>query len=104
MCKLLKEKNATWGPFAQRTNTAEMQTLIEALFWLNTCAEHKGLHSSSKVMITVGSLYVKGLIDEKFVAKKNKEYGNPIVPIVEGDTKETQSSNSLGKRSHLRCG
>ena len=41
------------GGFAQRTNTVEMQALIEALFWLNSCVEQKSLPISSKVMVTV---------------------------------------------------
>ena len=53
-------------------NTAEMQALIEALFWLNSCVEQQGLPSFSKVMITEDSLYVKGFIDEKFVARENR--------------------------------
>ena len=36
-----------------KNNTAEIQALIEALFWLNSCVEQKGLPSFSKVMITV---------------------------------------------------
>ena len=59
------------GAFRATNNTAEVQALIEALFWLNTCAEHKGLQSTSKVMITMDSLYVKGLVDEKFLATEN---------------------------------
>ena len=34
--------------------------------------EQKGLPSFSKVMMTVDSLHVKGLIDEKFVARENR--------------------------------
>ena len=41
-------------------NTAEMQGVVEALFWLNTC-----VHATSDVLITV-------LIEEKFVAKENR--------------------------------
>ena len=37
------------GAIRATNNTAEMQALIGALFWLNTCAKHKGLQSSSKV-------------------------------------------------------
>ena len=55
------------GAVCVTNNTAEMQALIEALFWLNNCAEHKGLQSSSNLMITVDSLYVKGLTDDQFV-------------------------------------
>ena len=60
------------GATRATNNTAEMQAVIEALFWLNSCVEQKGLPSFSKVMITVDSLYVKGLIDEKFVARENR--------------------------------
>ena len=48
------------GAIRATNNTAEMQALIEALFWQNSCVEHKDLPSSSTVMITVDSLYVKG--------------------------------------------
>ena len=37
------------GASRATNNTAEMQALIEALFWLNSCVEQKGLPSSSKV-------------------------------------------------------
>ena len=47
------------GATRATNNTAEMQALIEALFSLNMCVE-KRLPFSSKVMITVDSLYVKG--------------------------------------------
>ena len=60
------------GAIRATNNTAEMQALIEALFWLNSCVEQKALPISSKVMVTVDSLYVKGLIDEKFVARENR--------------------------------
>ena len=82
-------------------NTAEMQALIEALFWLNTCAEHKGLPSSSKVMMTVDSLYVKGLIDEKFVAKENRTLATLLYHL----WKVTQKKLKLQIRwSHRRRG
>ena len=60
------------GAVRATNNTAEMQALTEAPFWLYTCAEHKGLPSSSKVMTTVDSLCDKGPIDEKLVAKENR--------------------------------
>ena len=53
-------------------NTAEVQAQVEALIWLNSCVEQKGLPISSKVMVTVDSSYVKGVIDEKFVARENR--------------------------------
>ena len=48
-----------------------MQPLIEALLWLNSCVQQGNLPTFSIVMITVDSLYVKGLIDEEFVAREN---------------------------------
>ena len=53
-------------------NTAETQGVIEALFWLNTCVERGALHAANDLLITVDSLYVKGLIEEKFVARENR--------------------------------
>ena len=53
-------------------NTAVMQALIEALFWLNSCVEQKDLPISSKVMETVDSFYVTGFVDEKFVAREKR--------------------------------
>ena len=60
------------GAIRATKNTAEMQALIEALFWLNSCVEQKGLPSFSKVILTVDLSYVKVLIDEKFVARENR--------------------------------
>ena len=45
-------------------DTAEMQGVVEALFWLNTGVERR--------LITADSLYVKGLIEEKFLARENR--------------------------------
>ena len=52
--------------------TAEMQGVIETLFWLNTCVERGTLHADNDVLITVDSLFVKGLVDEKFIARDNR--------------------------------
>ena len=79
-------------------NTAEMQALIEALFWLNTCAEHKGLPSSGKVMITVDPLYVKGLIDEKFVEKENRT----LATLLEKVTQKKLKLQIRWVRGHIR--
>ena len=54
-----------WGNFyigATRVtnNTGEMQGVIEALFWLNTCVERGTLHADDGALITVDSLCVKG--------------------------------------------
>ena len=59
------------GAFHATNNTAEMQALIEALSWLN-CVKQDVLPFSSKVMMTVDSLYVQGLIGEKFAARENR--------------------------------
>ena len=64
--------NSGWEPTRSTNSTAEMQAMIEALHWLNSCIEGKLYSPSTKVLITVDSLYVKGLIDEKFVARENK--------------------------------
>ena len=69
---LLKEGNATWVLSVQRITRLRLQALIEALFWLNSCVEQDNLPIFSKVTITVDSLYVKGLIDEKFVAREHR--------------------------------
>ena len=53
-------------------NTAEMHGVIEALFWLNTCVERETLHADDDVLITVDSLYIKRLVDEKFIARENR--------------------------------
>ena len=55
-------------------NKAEIQGVIEALFWLNTCVERETLHVNNDVLNTVDSLYVKGLIEEKFVARENRVF------------------------------
>ena len=49
-----------------------MQALIEALYWLNSGIEDKSIPSCKKVMVTVDSLHVKGLIDQKCMARENK--------------------------------
>ena len=54
------------------SNTAEMHGVIEALFWLDTCVERRTLYANEDVLITVDSLHVKGLIDEKFIARENR--------------------------------
>ena len=60
------------GAIRTKNNTAEMQALIEALFWLNSCVKQGVLPFSRKVMKTADSLFGKGLIDEKFVARENR--------------------------------
>ena len=49
-----------------------MQGVIEALFWLNTCVERGTLHADADVLFTVDLRYVKGLNDEKFIARENR--------------------------------
>ena len=53
-------------------NTAEMQGVIEAPFWLNTCVERRTLHATNDVLITIDSLYVKELIDEILLPEKTE--------------------------------
>ena len=60
------------GATRATNNTAEMQGVIEALIWLNSCVERGTLHADDDVLITVDSRHVKGLIDEKFTARENR--------------------------------
>ena len=53
-------------------NTAEMQALIEALFRLNSCVAQDDLPSFSNVMMTVDSLHVKELMNDKFLERENR--------------------------------
>ena len=70
--QISKGENFYIGATRVTNNTAEMQGVIEALFWLNTCVERGTLHADYDVLITVDSLCVKGLIDEKFIARENR--------------------------------
>ena len=49
-------------------NTGEMQGVIEALFWLNTCVE-QGVLQVSAEMITEDTLHVKGLVEDRRLTK-----------------------------------
>ena len=60
------------GATRSTNNTAEMQALIEALYWLNSGIEDKSIPDYKIVMVTVDSLYVKGLIEQKFTSRENK--------------------------------
>ena len=64
-----------------KNNTAEMPVVIEALFWLNTCVERETLHANNDVLITVDSLYVKGLIEEKFFARESRVLARLLRPM-----------------------
>ena len=88
------------GAIRATNNTAEMQALIEALFWLNSCVEQKGLPSSSKVVITIDSLHVKGLIDEKFVARKNRALAILHCHMWKVTMKKLQLQTTLGTGTH----
>ena len=59
------------GATRATNNTAEMQGVIEALFWLNSCVERGTLQADADVLFTVDSRYVKGLIEDKFSAREN---------------------------------
>ena len=81
-------------------NTAEMQALTEALFWLNSCVEHKGLPISSKVMATVDSLFVKVPTDEKFVAKENRALAILLCHMWKVINKKNATSHTMGTGAH----
>ena len=70
--QICKGENFYIGATRATNNTAEMQGVIEALFWLHTCVERETLSVNSNVLITVNSLCVKGLIDGKFIARENR--------------------------------
>ena len=74
--------------------------MIEALYWLNSGVGGEGgevrvFSSSSKVMITVDSLYVKGLIDEKFVATEQC-HCDVSLPFVERGKGKSEFGHPLG--------
>ena len=75
-------------------NTAEMQALIEALNWLNSGIEDKSIPSCKKVMVTVDSLHVKGLIDQKCMARESK---------VESGQEQSEYQHALGTWTLWRC-
>ena len=65
-----------------------MQGVIEALFWVNLCVEHGILNPEDDVLFTVDSLYVKGLIDDKFIAREKRVSACHVAgPHVESDKK-----------------
>ena len=79
-------------------NTAEMQALIEALFWLKSCVERQGLPISSKVMVTMDSLHVKGLIDVRGEGEQGA--GNLTLSRVEYDREKAATSHAMSTGTH----
>ena len=77
------------GAIRATNGTAEMQALIGALFWLNSCVEQDNLPTFSNVMMSVDSLYVKGLIDEKIVAMETQNAGNTALSHVESGSEKS---------------
>ena len=57
-------------------NTVEMQGGIEAIFWLNSYAEHGTLNPEDDVLFTVETLCVEELIDDNFSAGENRVLEN----------------------------
>ena len=82
-------------------NTARCQEFIEALFWLNTCVEQGALHATNDVLVTVDSLHVKGLIEEKFMARKKESAGHVRLKT---DEEKNTTPQWLGTRTHRRLG
>ena len=78
----------------------EMQGLIEALFWLYTCEEQGVLQASSAVMITVDSLYVKVLVDDKFVAREHRVLATQLCHNVGSDEKVATTAHPMGTGTH----
>ena len=92
------------GATRATNNTSEMQALIEALYWLNSCVEDKKLPYYSKVMITVDSLCVKGLIDEEFVARENRAIAMRLCHMWKSGEEDIESEYTLGTRALWRRG
>ena len=88
------------GAIRATNNTAEMQALIEALFWLNSCVEQDNLPIFRKVMITVDLLHVKWLIDEKFVARENRALATLGCHMWKVTEKKTATSQTMGTGTH----
>ena len=70
--QISKDEEFYIGATRVTNNTTEMQGVIEALFWLNACVERGTLHADDNVLITVDSVSVKALIDDKFIARENR--------------------------------
>ena len=84
-------------------NTAEMEGVVEALFWLRTCVERETVHANSDVLITVDSLYVKGLIDEIYRQRKQSAR-HAAESHVESDKEKNTTPHSLDAWPLRRCG
>ena len=91
------------GATRATNNTADMQAVIEALYWLNSGIEGKHIPLSSKVMITVNSLCIKGLIDEKFVARENKAIAMLLCHLWKVERNRVRLTIRW-VRGHWRCG
>ena len=76
-------------------NTAEMQGVIEALFRLNTCVEQGACHATNDVLITVDSLYVKGLIEKEIRGQRKQGARYVASPHVESDEEKNTTAHSL---------
>ena len=58
----------------ETNNSAEMQALIGALYWLNSGIEDKSIHWQQEGVGYSGfAVRVKGLTDQKFTARENEE-------------------------------
>ena len=103
--KPTRARDSTSEPGESRTNsTAEMQGVIEALFWLNTCVEQGALRATNDVLITVDSLHVKGLIEEKFVARENRVLSTLLRHMWKSEEEKNTTTHSLDTRTHRRRG
>ena len=85
-------------------NTAEMQALIEALFWLNSCVEHDDFPIFSKVMVTVDTLYVKAIIGEKFVAVESRALATLLCHMWKVTQKKAATPHTTDTGAHWQRG
>ena len=86
------------------TRTAEMQAMIEALYWLHSCIEGKLYSPSTKELITVDLVYVKGAHRREVRGKRKQGYCDASLPFVESGEEEGEVGHTLGTRTHLRRG
>ena len=71
-CTSTRVRTSTSAPQESRITQRRYRESWKHFFWLNTCVERRALHADNDVLITVNSLFVKELIEEKFIARENR--------------------------------
>ena len=101
--QMKKEEVFYIGDMGATSNTAEMQGVIEVLFWMNSCVERCTLELDADVLFTTNSNYVKGLIEEKFTSRENRVLAT-LLGRVWKDKKKATSPHSMDTWPLGRCG